>query len=131
MATGRLSTDLTLLEAALIGFEHMQRNFEEKIAEIRRRLGGDGATGAAVAQTGKRTLSAAARRRIAAAQRKRWAAVKAESKPKPLTVKRTMSAAARKRIAAAQRKRWALAKANKAGKASSRKSEKKTARTAA
>lgn len=112
MPKGRRALDASLLEAALIGFEQMKRNVEEKIIDIRRRLGSGGITSdGATGQIHKR--SAAARRRMAAAQRKRWAAVKAQ--PKLVTAKHTMSAAARKKIAAAQRKRWALVKAKKAG----------------
>lgn len=112
-----LAVDASLLEAALTGFEQMRKNVDEKIADIRRRLG-SGASVVAVApgQGPRRTLSAAARQRIAAAQRKRWAAAKAEAKP--AAPKRTMSADARKKIAAAQRKRWAERKkavAKKAG----------------
>jgi hypothetical protein len=119
----RPGIDASLLEAALIGFEHMKREVDGKIADIRKRLGVGvravkaAAGGAAV--TIKRTMSAGARRRIAAAQRKRWAAVKTKAKQAttPATPKRTMSAAARKKIAAAQRKRWAeLKKAGKPGK---------------
>jgi hypothetical protein len=58
----------------------------------------------------KRTLSAAARKKISLAQKKRWATARKESKPAvpAAPAKRTMSASARKKIAAAQRKRWAL-----------------------
>jgi hypothetical protein len=64
----------------------------------------------------KRTMSAAARRKIAAAQRARWAKVK---NPKPVLVvantstprKRTLAPAARRKIAAAQRARWAKVRA--------------------
>lgn len=119
MARGqrRLSGDTLLLEAALIGFEEMKRNVEEKIADIPRRLGsGEGTPSTGTTLTRRRTMSLAARTRIAAAQRKRWAAVRAKSKPsKPASPKRTMSPGARKRIAAAQRKRWALLKAKKPG----------------
>ena len=80
----------------------MKRNVEEKIADIRRQIGSrDGTQAASPSQTGKRTLSPAARKKIAVAS-------------KPTNTKRIMSAAARKRIAAAQRKRWALQKAKKA-----------------
>ncbi len=116
MPKGRSAgTDTSLLQAALLGFEHMKRDVEEKIAEIRGKLGAKGGAGtqAAATATPKRTLSAAARGRIAAAQKKRWALLKAkQAKPK-----RVLSVAARKRIAAAQRKRWALAKAKTASKA--------------
>jgi hypothetical protein len=94
--------DTAMLEAALIGFEQMRKDIDEKVAGIRGQLGSGDAVAAAAP---RRTLSVAARRRIAAAQRKRWAAVKAQSKP--AVARRTMSAAARNRIAAAQRKRWA------------------------
>lgn len=117
MPTARRTADTSFLEAALIGFEQMKRNVEEKIADIRRQLGSeDGTQAAAPSQAGKRPLSQAVRRRMAVAQRKRWAAVKAKSKPsKPFSAKRIMSPAARRKIAAAQRKRWALAKAKKVG----------------
>src|SRR5712692_8763419 len=59
------------LEPALFGFEHQRSQIEEKMAELRRRIGGRAATVKALA-TKKRTMSAAARRRIGAAQRKRW-----------------------------------------------------------
>ena len=106
-----------------MGFEQMRRNVEEKMAEIRRRLGtGSRATGAAPNQHVRRPLSAAARRRIAAAQTKRWAALKkAQGKtaaPAKVSTpkKRTMSAAARKRIGEATRKRWAEIRKKKAAK---------------
>ncbi len=56
----------------------------------------------------RRTVSAAARRKMAAAQRARWAKVKGAKTPTPV---RTMSRAARKKIAAAQRARWANVRA--------------------
>jgi hypothetical protein len=119
-AKRQAATDTSLLEAALIGFEQLKRNVEEKIAGIRQQLGtGGAASGPAPAQTGRRPLSPAARRRIAAAQRKRWAAIKGKAPVKAVRAKRTMSAAARKKIAAAQRKRWALVKASKSAKAAS------------
>ena len=69
----------------------------------------------AAANHTKRTLSAAARRKISLAQKKRWATARKESKPAAgaAPAKRTMSAASRKRIAAAQRARWAKVKAAK------------------
>jgi hypothetical protein len=124
------AVDQSLFEAALIGFEQMRRNVEEKIGDIRRQLGGsDGTRAAQVGPAPRRTLSAAARRRIAAAQRKRWAAAKAQAKP--ATAKRTMSAAARKRIAAAQRKRWAAVKKALAKAATKRTAPKKAVSKAA
>ena len=71
--------DRSILEAALIGFEQMKRNVEEKMTEIRQRLSSDGgAPGTSSGRAPGRTRSAAARRRMAAAQRKRWALVKAK-----------------------------------------------------
>lgn len=104
------AVNASLLEAALIGFEQMKKDVEQKMAAIRKRLGVQPSAGTSDGRA-RRTLSASARRRIAAAQRKRWALLKAkQAKPK-----RGMSAAGRRRIAAAQRKRWALLKAKKAG----------------
>ena len=67
---------------ALVGYEIEKQKVEEKIREIRARLGG-GKTGPisivsiAAEKSGaarrRRPLSASARKRIAAAQRKRWA----------------------------------------------------------
>jgi hypothetical protein len=59
----------------------------------------------------RRTLSAAARRKISLAQKARWA--KRSSKKGKARPKRTMSAAGRRKIAAAQRARWAKVKAGK------------------
>jgi hypothetical protein len=58
----------------------------------------------------RRTLSAAARKRISLAQKARWAKQSSNHQTAP---KRTMSASARRRIAAAQRARWAKWKASK------------------
>lgn len=55
----------------------------------------------------KRTLSAAARRKISLAQKARWA----KTKRPALARVRTMSRAARNKIAAAQRARWAKSRA--------------------
>jgi hypothetical protein len=56
----------------------------------------------------RRTVSAAARRKMAAAQRARWAQVKGAKASTPV---RTMSQAARRKIAASQRSRWAKVRA--------------------
>lgn len=81
MPRGRASSDTTMLAMALVGYEVEKKKIEEKIREIRARLGGGKAGGRASTAPSvkvggprhKRTLSAAARHRIAAAQRKRWA----------------------------------------------------------
>jgi hypothetical protein len=71
--------DIATLQAALVGYEAELRRIDSKIAEIRKalRLKGkaalDGAGGVSTPLRKRRTLSAAARKRIAAAQRKRWA----------------------------------------------------------
>ena len=64
--------------------------------------------------TGKRrTLSAAARRKISLAQKARWAKRRTNTQTGAARPKRTMSAAARRKIAAAQRARWAKVNARK------------------
>jgi hypothetical protein len=71
----------------------------------------------------KRSMSAAARKRISQAQKARWANLRKQSKPilvrKAGTTppKRTVSLAARRKIAAAQRARWANVRARQAKKA--------------
>jgi hypothetical protein len=70
------TTDNTLLEAALIGYQHQRDLLDAKIAELRQELGGKtpvAAKPAAASGGKKREMSAAARKRIAAAQKKRWA----------------------------------------------------------
>jgi hypothetical protein len=61
---------------------------------------------------GRRSLSAAARKKISLAQKKRWAGGRKEWKPAAgsAPAKRTMSASARRKIAAAQRLRWSKLK---------------------
>jgi hypothetical protein len=73
------SSDNATLAMALVGYEIERQKIEDKIRQIRARLGArrgrpPGAANAATPAGGRRTLSASARRRIAAAQRKRWAA---------------------------------------------------------
>ena len=115
-----MSADLSILQDALIGYQHQSDQIEAKIAEIRSQLRGKGAAGKSMAPTAagslvKRILSPAARKRIAAGQRKRWAVVKAVKQSAPK--KRKMSAAGRERIAEATRKRWAEFRAKKAAAA--------------
>lgn len=104
----KLSKDI--LQAALIGFQHMRDQLEQRIADLRTQVGAQIASKIAPAGRAKkaapkkRGMSAAARRRISLAQKKRWAAQKAAAvKPR----KRTISAAGKARIAAAARRRWA------------------------
>jgi hypothetical protein len=94
----RAGADTSLLQAALIGYEQMKREVEEKIASIRNSLGSGGMAGVPIS---RRTMSAKSRKKIATAQKKRWALAKAKqvqpepAKPKPAKPKRTMSAHSR------------------------------------
>jgi hypothetical protein len=106
-----MRTDYSLLEAALIGYQHQRELLAVKIAEIQRQLGSAPAT-ASDETPKKRVMNAAARKRIAQAQRKRWAEFH-KTKGGPAK-KRTMSAEGRERIAEATRKRWAEFRAAKA-----------------
>ena len=71
----RMNFDASFWRAALVGYERKLVEIENTISDLQQRINASG-TGAGPAPTRKRTLSAAARKRIAAAQRKRWAAYK-------------------------------------------------------
>jgi len=84
MPKGKANQDIETLEMALIGFEQKKVEVEEKIRQIKSMLSGGSsaspkksAAPKAVESVApvrkKRTLSAAARKRIALAQKKRWA----------------------------------------------------------
>ena len=78
MARGTTAQDANVLEMALVGYEIEREKIDQKIAEIRARLGqrrGPKAVAAPEAKPAgrKRVLSPDARRRIALAQKKRWA----------------------------------------------------------
>jgi hypothetical protein len=119
-----MPTKLTaeMLNAAIEGFEAQKRRIDVQIAEIRKMLK-DARTepvAASAPSHRKRTLSAAARKRIGAAQRKRWAESRRQSErlSQPATAeaskpKRRLSAAGRKRIIEATKKRWAAIRAAK------------------
>ena len=116
-----MQIDQSTLEMALVGYQAELKKIEEAIATIRRQLGGRAARlpAAEGASPRKRTLSAAARRRIAAAQRKRWSAFHASQKADPRRKagpKRNLSTAARTKLAA----NLAKARAAKATKTQSR-----------
>jgi hypothetical protein len=98
-----------ILTAAIAGYEQQKKAIDERIAELRQML--NGSAPAVPATDGRRSMSAAARKRIAAAQRKRWAAVRG-SEPKTAAKaarpkKRKLSAAGRKAIIEATKRRWA------------------------
>jgi hypothetical protein len=112
--------DTDLLQAALIGYERQLTVVQERMAEIRREIGGERGRSVEEGESKpKRGMSAAGRARVAAAQRQRWAALKRSNKGSAATVKpkRKMSAAGRKRIIEATRKRWAAWRAEKANAA--------------
>jgi ribosomal protein L29 len=108
-----MKTDYSLLEAALIGYQHQRELLAAKIAEIQRQLG-DAPASASAESPKKRVMNAAARKRIAQAQRKRWAEFHKTKGTTTATKKRTMSPEGRERIAEATRKRWAEFRAQKA-----------------
>ena len=70
-----LSKDVSLLQAALIGYQQRRAEIDRAIAEINAKLGGKTASPVMDGQSARRRkpLSAAARKRIAAAQKERWA----------------------------------------------------------
>ena len=87
--------------------QHLKKELERAEKEVLRFGAALAALGSSHSN-GRRTLSAAARKKISLAQKKRWATARKEAKPAAAApAKRTMSASARKKIAAAQRKRWA------------------------
>lgn len=78
-------SDPEILQAALDGLRTQKSKLEAQIAAIESALGGtrrgrpaNSAKAAAGAPRAKRTMSAAARRRIAEAQRERWAKYRKE-----------------------------------------------------
>jgi len=120
MPTSKLNR--TVIEAAIVGFEHHKTQIDNQIAELRAMLTGSTETAATPeAPTGKRKkFSAAARRRMALAQKERWAKIKGEATPPaPATVempkrKRRLSAVGRAAIIAATKKMWAAKRAAQA-----------------
>jgi len=117
----------TVIEAAIVGFEHQKTQIDSQIAELRSMLSGNGSARTAAAPEvparKRRKLSAAARKRIAAAQKVRWAKQRGESvKPAPVPkAKRKLSAARRAALIANLKKarRAKAAKAKAAAKQSS------------
>ena len=78
MPRGKSSHDHNMLAMALVGYEVEKKKVEDRIKEIRARLGGSKlAAKAGAVEAGeapkRRKLSKAARKRISAAQKKRWA----------------------------------------------------------
>jgi hypothetical protein len=104
-----VNADVEILQAALIGLQHMLSQVEQKIEDLRNKVGQPSASFslAAPGAPRKRNLSAEARERIAAAQRKRWAAFKnAKRKKSAMSAagqQRTKNAAVSTRRSIAQR----------------------------
>ena len=78
MPRGKSSHDQNILAMALVGYELEKKKIDERIKEIRAKLGGRAAAKTGPAESPgeapkRRKLSKAARKRIAAAQKKRWA----------------------------------------------------------
>ena len=72
----RGSSDHSILEAALVGYQFEKEKIDQKIRELQAQLKGKKVPAAAkkaAKEQPKREMSAAARARIAAAQKKRWA----------------------------------------------------------
>ncbi len=121
MPTPKLNAEI--IAAAIEGFESQKRRIDSQIGELRAMLPGGRTDGTATpeAPRRKRSVSAAARRRMAEGQIKRWAAIKAESKeagstagPESAKPKRKISAAGRRAISEATKRRWALKRAEAA-----------------
>jgi hypothetical protein len=83
MAIAKRADNLAIMQMALAGYEVEKQRIEDQIREIKSLLGGKRTkAGGVIDRSGseagsaepgtRRSLSAAARKRIAAAQRKRW-----------------------------------------------------------
>ncbi len=89
---------------------HLRKELERAKTEIERYSAALAALGSSKLGGQRRTLSAAARRKISLAQKARWAKQNRQAVARP---KRPVSAAARRKMAAAQRARWAKVKGSK------------------
>ena len=113
----KLSNEVML--AAIDGLESQKKRIDDKIAGLRAMLNGDGSATVATIEVParkRRTVSAAARRRMREAQQRRWAAVRGEAgvpavaKRKRAKAKRRLTEAGRQAIIAATKRRWAAQK---------------------
>ncbi|HEY2840667.1 MAG TPA: hypothetical protein VGJ26_16040 [Pirellulales bacterium] len=150
MTTQKINESIVL--AAIDGFESQKSRIDQQIAELRAMLPGSNRqadTPSSDGETGKRTFSPDALRRMREAQKRRWARVRGESAAPasssaaakaPAKKKRRLSPEGRKAIQEALRKRWAEKRAAAPGakkaaakKGSAAKAAKKTGakRTAA
>jgi hypothetical protein len=113
--------DTELITAAIHGYEFEKARVDAKIAELRAMLSDGPAETATTPEAPARKrkkFSAASRRKMALAQKARWAKIRGESEPAPITktapkAKRRISEEGMKRIIAGAKKRWRLARAAK------------------
>jgi hypothetical protein len=116
---GNLAERTRLLELALKGLEAERAKIDDEIAQIRSQLN-HGAVGAATAGSvtvpKKKTMSAAARKRISQAMKRRYAAMKnaaitasapAKVNERPMGGGSRLTAAGRKKLSDLMKKRWA------------------------
>ena len=87
-----------------------ERSRLDQVIQVIGNLIGRNRTGIRMKPRPKRTLSAAARRKISLAQKARWAKTRRTAAP---TRVHTMSRAGRNKIAASQRARWAKVRQQK------------------
>src|ERR1017187_8362549 len=118
MPTQKLTPEI--IAAAIDGFEAQKARIDVQISGLKAMLSGGSNEPAATSEvpTGKRKVSASARRTMALAQKARWAKIRGESEPTqaaalPTKPKRKLSAAAKARLVANLKK----ARAAKAAKA--------------
>ena len=129
-----------IIHAAIDGYEVQKTRLDAKIAELRAMLSGGSNEPAATSEvpTGKRKVSASARRKMALAQKARWSKIRGEAEPTqaaapPTKPKRKLSAAAKAKLVANLKKARAAkaAKARGAAKKSAPARKKTTAKKAA
>jgi hypothetical protein len=105
-----------LLELALKGLTAERERIDEEITQLKTQLRGDDARVGAVLARPKRTMSAAARRRISLGMKRRYAALRQAVQPnavRPAPARAAkpagggLTAAGRKRLSDLMKKRWA------------------------
>ena len=88
--------------------QQLRKELQRAENEVNRFRAALSALGGSTSNGHRRTMSAAARRRISLAQKARWA--KQNGQVEAASPKRIVSSAARRKMAAAQRARWAKVK---------------------
>jgi hypothetical protein len=119
MPTPKLTPEIIV--AAVEGYESQKARIDQKIAELRAMLSGNGIEPAATSEAptrNRRKMSAAARKRIGDAQRKRWAVSKKQAAPPKKTApKKKLSPARKAALVANLAKARAARAAKRAAKA--------------